>query len=497
MHLGDSIRKGTKWIATGSIAGRLSAFAFGVILARLLVPEDFGMLVTIQIFTGMAGLVAGGGMGQALVQSKEISERHFHVVFTLQLIICSVIYIVFFVLSPWFAALYENPLYEDLLRISALNFLLRPFANTLSSRLHREMRFKETAIISFLSITAASTLSVILAILGYGVWSLIIGGLFSSIARNMMLRFVVRKKTRIYFNKEIAKSLGTYGFKVQTNNIVMFFKSQTTNFVLSLYTTPWAIGIFNKADSLATLPRATIASSAYKTVFRALSANQENLDLSRYIYFRTITLVSVYTMPFYIGLWWIADPFIEFVYGKNWSEASTPLQILSLTGLLLLGGSSGAVLDAQNRVGREILLNIVTYPILIGCILIGLKWGIEGVAWGIVINHLIANILIAYLANKCLRSTLASYIKALFPAYLLNIILFITLFTVDLFWLSGIKYTQPGTYIFSMASIGAISYTLMFLYTPPETLKTEADRWNKKIHSSVKKLQKCLRKSTS
>jgi len=168
MNLGNSIRKGTKWLVTGKIANRLFQFAFGIILARLLVPEDFGMLVTMSIFTGLAGFVAGGGMGQALVQAKDVGNRHFHVVFTLQLIVCLLIYCLFYTISPWFAAWYETPLYEDLLRVSALTFLLRPFANIQNSRLHREMRFKAKAIIDFMSGLVGSVTSVILAFMGMG-----------------------------------------------------------------------------------------------------------------------------------------------------------------------------------------------------------------------------------------------------------------------------------------------------------------------------------------
>lgn len=481
MNLGDSIRKGTKWIATGNIFGRMSAFVFGVVLARLLVPEDFGLLVTIQIFTGVAGLVAGAGMGQALVQAKYVEERHFHVVFTLQLIICSLIYTVFFLISPWFAAWYNNPLYEDLLRVSALNFLLRPFANTLTSRLQREMRFKETALISVCSTFLSSMLSVVMAWHGYGVWSLIIGGLFGSVARNIMLQFIVRKKIRICFDRDITKSLGSYGFKVQTNNIVMFLKSQTTNFILSIYTTPRDIGVFNKADSLAAMPRGIIGSSVNNTIFRALSANQDDLNLSRYIYFKTITLVTVYTMPFYVGLWWIADPSIVFVYGQNWAAATVPLEILSLTGLLFLGGASGAVLDAQNKVGMEILLNIYTYPILLGGVLIGLNWGIEGVAWAIVANHLCANIFVAVLANRYLKSTLKTYLKALYPGYLLNGILFFILFAANSLYFSGVREDTPSLYIIGMAAIGTISYAFMFLFFPPKSIKSEAEKWRAKL----------------
>ncbi|MBE0437667.1 MAG: oligosaccharide flippase family protein, partial [Methylomicrobium sp.] len=145
MQLGASIRSGTLWLFTGNVSQRALEFFFGIILARLLVPADFGLLVMTQVFTGFAGFIAGGGMGQALVQSKDISTNHFQVVFTLQLLICSAIYSVFYFVSPYIALWLDNPIYTDLLRVSTLNFLIRPFINISRAKLSRDMRFKSIA----------------------------------------------------------------------------------------------------------------------------------------------------------------------------------------------------------------------------------------------------------------------------------------------------------------------------------------------------------------
>ncbi|MBE0437706.1 MAG: oligosaccharide flippase family protein, partial [Methylomicrobium sp.] len=145
MQLGNTIRSGTLWLFTGNISQRALEFLFGIILARLLAPADFGLLVMTHVFTGFAGFIAGGGMGQALIQSKDISARHYRVVFTLQLLICSIIYGVFYYSSPYIARFLDNPIYTDLLRVSTLNFLIRPFVNISRAKLSRDMRFKSIA----------------------------------------------------------------------------------------------------------------------------------------------------------------------------------------------------------------------------------------------------------------------------------------------------------------------------------------------------------------
>ena len=143
MNLGQKIRSGTKWMLLGNVGARIVEFGFGVALARLLVPADFGMVATVGTLTGFAGLVLSGGMGQALIRAKEADQDDFNAVFSLQLGMGILIYVVFFVTAPWFADFFGNPLYVDLIRVTGLGFLMRPFAFMRNAWLNREMDFKK------------------------------------------------------------------------------------------------------------------------------------------------------------------------------------------------------------------------------------------------------------------------------------------------------------------------------------------------------------------
>ena len=122
MSLGDSIRKNTAWILAGGLVTRTLQFIVGIVLARILVPEDFGLLVTIQIFTGALGFVAGGGMGQALVQSRTVDDADFKVVFTAQLLICTFIFAGLF-FNQYFTDDFGDIFDGDLPQIDVVKFL--------------------------------------------------------------------------------------------------------------------------------------------------------------------------------------------------------------------------------------------------------------------------------------------------------------------------------------------------------------------------------------
>ncbi len=476
-QLGNAIRRGSKWLLAGNVGSQILQFISGIVLARLLVPSDFGMLVTVQIFTGIAGFLAGGGMGQALVRAKVANELHFNVVFTLQIIIGVLIYCFFFLIAPYFSQWFNHELYEDLLRVSAITFLLRPFANIPTSILSRKLDFKFLAIVNITKLIFASILSITMAYFGFEVWSLVFGGLLGSILSIALLLAFTRWRPKFVFRKEIANEFGKYGIKYSVNDVLGHIYKQIANFMISRSLGPSMVGLFNKADSLNQIPRSTINSAIYQPVLRGLAQEQENIDKSKYIFFRTIMLVSVYTMPFYVLLWWIAEPFITFVYGPNWTPAAEPLQILALTGLLLIGNPSGAVIAAQNKLGREIFINIEAIILLfLGCY-IGLDYQLKGIAYAILITHIYSSFRIFSLANSALGSKYKQLLLALIPAYTLCGILFFTLLLIDYLLIFQIHQIHPALYLSVMSIIGGTVYILSFLFIPIKSLEPEVNRW--------------------
>ncbi|MBE0437380.1 MAG: oligosaccharide flippase family protein, partial [Methylomicrobium sp.] len=355
--------------------------------------------------------------------------------------------------------------------------------NISRAKLSRDMRFKSIAIISLLTLIVSSTSSIYLATLDLGVWSLIYGGLIGSSLSAML--FMIHSRTLPYFayNKRLAKQLGGYGVKLSINDIIEYLRRETPNFMIGKMLDSTMVGLFNKGVSTSAIPLQTIAGSAYQTVFRALSSTQDNIDKSKYIYLRTITLVCVYTLPFYIGLIWLAEPFITTLYGEKWRLAAAPLQIFCIVRMLgCFGNPSGAVMAAQNMLGIEIKLQLVTLVITI----IGCWYGIQQNNIASVALYLTPSIFFIYLsvaifACKRLQVSSIEFFKSIFPGLLLSTCLALALSVFELL----IKYYNikqtPLAYILSASGIGSFTYSLLFLFLPISSLKTEQNRWKSRI----------------
>ena len=487
MNLSNSIRHGAAWLFVGGTGNRILNFAIGIVLARLLAPEVFGMLVAIQIFTGLVGFVAGGGMGQALVRAKEASKDDYDVVFTLQLIIGCLIYAGFFFVAPWFAIWYKTPIYAELLRVSALSFLLRPFVNLPGSILFRQMRFKAQTGVNISTLCVSGAVSIIMAYFGFGVWSLIAGGLAGSLVGAVLLIPLAGWWPGLSFEWRRGRDIARYGLLVTAGDFIVYLRDQASNFVLSRTLGPHALGLFNKARSWALIPQ-SVTGSVYQVTFRSLAKEQDNLDLSQYLYLRSITLVGVYTWTAFLSLAWLSLPLVRFLYGAKWVDAAYPMTCLAIIGpFLMLEMLAGSVLAARNWLDREIPVQIAILIVVVLGTVAGLPYGLLGVAIGASFANIYGALHMSWLAARCLSMPVRRVAAALWTPLLLNVPVLLLWLVMDRSFMLRERYAD-FLYLLIMLCAGGLLYALLFFLAPIPNIASEQKRWRELLAKSFRRI---------
>lgn len=481
MSLGQSIRNGVKWLAFGKVGNRLFEFAFGVALARLLVPADFGMIATIHIFTGFVGMFVAGGMGQSLIRAKRVDEGDFTAVFTLQLGVGACVYLGFFAAAPLIARFFDNPLYADLIRVSALTFLLRPLVTLRNAWLNREMNFKSRTLVDVATGFFGGAVSVCLALAGLGVWSLTLSGLIGALFNYAWLARLTPLRLRLNFDTATMRKHAGYGARIVGNDFVDYVRAQTRTLILSKLAGPAFLGLFNKSESLSRLPNQLLMSPTMEPLFRGMSKSQHDVDQIKYLYLRSITLLMAYTAPAYALLWWIAEPFITFVYGEKWTAAGTPMSTLVLVGpLLIVHLPSSVVLAVRNRLTQEMIATAINIPILAFACWFGLRWGLNGVAWGVVIAAAIHAAQLYALVLRALPTRPRELLQAVTPGLLLGGATFVVLAGVHAM-VSDRAVGQPLFYLALMSVLGGGFAIAAFLFAPLPSLASESARWRELV----------------
>ncbi len=337
INLGQTIRHGVKWSFLGNSGTRVLQFAFGIAMARLLMPADFGAMATIHIFTGFVGLLAAGGMGQSLIRAKNAAAGDFHAVFTMQLVVGMAIYAGFFAVAPLVASYFGEPLYADLLRVVAISFLFRPFASIRLVWLSRAMEFKKRSVVEMTVALVAGFSGIAMAMGGLGVWSLVFSGLIGALVTNVLLTYIVPLRPKLRWHLATVRQHARYGVKITVNELLTYFKDQAVYLIVSKNAGAAALGVLTRGESLARMPNRFVTPPVGQVVFRAMSKVQGDLDQTRYLFFRTITLLTVYVSPLLVIFIWVAEPLVRILYGATWLPAAGPAQILALAGFFHTG----------------------------------------------------------------------------------------------------------------------------------------------------------------
>jgi O-antigen/teichoic acid export membrane protein len=431
-------------------------------------------------------------MGQSLIRAKEADERDFHAVFTLQLAMGILVYLGFFLAAPEIARLFDNPLYTDLIRVSTLVFLMRPFAFMRISWLNRQMDFKKRSFIEVAMSMLTGASSALMAWFGMGVWSLTLSGLLAALGKNILLARVTPLKLRLKLDFATMRKHGGYGFKITVNDFLSYLTRESRNLIISKFAGPAFLGLFNKADSMSRISNQMIVPATIEPVFRAMSKVQDNLDQTKYLFYRTITLFMVYTTPLYLGLWWVAEPFIGVVYGEKWLPAAEPLGILVLAGVFrTISFPCSALLAAQNRLIQEMVAQTIILIVVSAACVIGLHWGLKGVAWGIAASQIFGAVYFYALAYRTIPTRLRDLFVAVTPGLLLNVPLIATLILTH-FALAELRTTLPLLYLLVMAFTGALTYMAALLYLPIPAISTEAARWRQKLNGGLHLVSKAF-----
>lgn len=479
MNLGQTIRHGVKWTFLGNTGSHILQFLFGIALARLLVPADFGAIVTVQAFTGFVGMLAAGGLGQSLIRAKHAPEEDYYAVFTLQLLMGVLIYAAFYLLAPLVGSYFDNPLYADLLRVTAISFVIRPFASIRFAWLNRAMLFSKRAVIELTVGLLTGVVSVFMAWSGMGVWSLVFSGLVGALATNVLLSFIVPLRLRLRWHIETVRKHSRYGAKITASELINYIKEQSVYLMVSKTAGPVALGLLTRGESLARMPNRFITPATGPVVFRAMSKVQDDLDQTKYLFYRTITLLTVYISPLLVGLMWLAEPFVHVLYGDKWMQAALPMQIMAIAGFILpIGRPSSLVLQAQDKLNQEMVVQAAALVVGVTACFIGLQWGLVGVAWGIVVTHTVSMGLLYVRAQRVVKSSVLDLLRALQPAALLNGLLAAALGLAHLA-LGDLKASSSLAYLLSMAVVGALVYVPAFLFLPISAIQSESQRWRR------------------
>jgi O-antigen/teichoic acid export membrane protein len=393
-NLKRQVLAGIMWNTVARIGQQSVQFALSVILARLLLPDDFGTMGMILVFTSFIGMFAEAGFGSAVVQRTHVSDRHLQSVFWFNVASGLFLFAVMFASAPLLVGFYREPALLSLTRGLSPVFVLISVGLVPAALMQRRLQFHILARISLVATLASGVIAVAMAVLGAGIWSLAAQYLVRHLVVTLLNLAFSGWRPRRTFSLDALKELWGFTGNLLGFNFVNYWARNADNMLIGRFLGAAALGYYSRAYGLMLMPITQIISVISNVMFAALSTIKGDQARVRNIFLRAIGLTTLLVFPLMTGLFIVAQPFVLVFFGEKWADMIPTLRILALVGAVQsLVNPTGWLYLSQGRTDRLLHWGVARTVVLVAAIAIGLVLGsIEAVA----LCYAIANLLLLY-----------------------------------------------------------------------------------------------------
>jgi O-antigen/teichoic acid export membrane protein len=403
-----------KWNYLGNAVRGLSQFLIGILLARLLGPEPFGIVAIAGLVLGIGNLFADLGFGAALVQGKTVSDLQLRFVLTVQLIFSLFMMGIGMALAPCIAGYFHQPQVAAVIATLFVMFPLQAMGQTAAALLRRALDFKTLQTITIISYLAAYLgLGLPAAWCGFGVWSLVAAQLTQAALNSLLLIRLTRVPLKPCFHRE-GDVLLWFGLKVTAANLSSWGISNLDTVCLGRTFGAADLGLYNRAANLLITPMNIVATGFQSVLFAACARAQSDREQIRRIYLETTAAVALLCCPIFFTAALIPATLIDGIYGKRWSAAVPlvlPLALAVLVNALL--AIKGPVLMASNRVGVELKNQLCTILLFIPFLLLAVRYAMATVAWAVFAAYLVRWMLLTIDTLRVTKASILDYLAVL------------------------------------------------------------------------------------
>lgn len=444
---------GFLWKFSERTMSQLVSFVVSIVLARILSPNDYGIVALVNVFIIIADVFVTSGFSSSLIQKKEATKTDFSTIFWCSLIFSIVIYSVIFFLAPWIAKFYRNEQLTLVLRVFALKLPISAFNSIQQAYVSRSLAFRKIFVSTSTATIFSGVIGIVFALLGWGVWALVIQYIVNAITETMVLFLQIPWKPRLLFSIDSAKSLLGFGWKVLATDLLGQFFNQLRSLVIGRFYTAADLAYYNRGQQFPNILTNNIDATISSVLFPVMSKYSDNSDKLKLMVRRSIRTSTYLLMPFMLGMAVTAKPLIILILTKKWIEVVPFMQCLCISGAF--GSVSNANMQVIKASGRsDVLLNLelIKKPIYLVFLIASIKISIFAVAVSMSIYSITATLINMFPNKKIIGYSYREQFSDLLPALALSFLMMIGTFPIQyLNW-------NPFLMLTVQVVVGAIIY---------------------------------------
>jgi PST family polysaccharide transporter len=455
------------WNFSAYFLGKIVVLITTAILARLLAKSDFGLVAVALVAINYLSVLKDLGLGVALIQRKGSVDEAANTVFTINVLLGLVLSAIVIPLAPLVANYFHDPRVIPVLRWMGISFIINALGSVHTNWLVRELDYRRKLVPELGGALAKGLISIGLAYLGYGVWSLVFGQIAGALASVILVWIVLPWRPRLTLDRGLAGSLMKFGVSVTLIDIITQITDNIDYVIVGRFFGLVPLSIYTLAYRL---PEMLLIGNLWVmggVVFPAFSSLQDRPDELRRGFLASVRVVELFAVPICLGLLIAAEPIVRVVFGDQWLDAIPILRVLALYAWVYsLGYHVGGLYKAIGRPDILLRLSILTLVIIIPSLLIGAQFGLIGVAAGhlvaVLIRRMISLAIATRFVNVSIRDIFGELRPSLVGAFVMApIVMFVYYLAADL---------NPFLQLTLIVLSGGISYLLILWGIEKENL---------------------------
>jgi PST family polysaccharide transporter len=471
MELKKQVISGSFWSVASNISVQAVNFVITVVLARLLVPEDFGVIAISSVVVGFVTLFQDLGMGSAIIQKKQIDEDYLGTSLLVSFVTGIAIALLIVAVSPFIASFYSKSILEDIIMVSSIGFVLGPLMSIHNSILTKNLEFKKIGILNVSSHVLSGGISIFMALTGFGVWSLVVGKLVAQLILIPVYWKIAKWTPKFRFRKTCFQELFAFSSNILGFNILNYFCRNSDNLIVGKYLGTTILGYYAIAYNLMLKPLQLISWSVGRVLFPTFSSMQDDKERIRAVYTKVVLSISLVTFPMMTGLMVVAKEFILATYGARWEPVVLPLQLLCLVGVVQsIGTTSGPILLSQGKSDLFLKLGIFKAVVSMVAFFVGIRWGLVGLIIGYMLATIAASYSGQHYAGRLIGLKINIFFRSMYPAFICSTAMAILLVGIKYIVLSMINLSNLVVLLIMIPTGALFYFALLKTYFSSEEL---------------------------
>lgn len=421
--------KGVAWSAVDNIAQHAVTFIVSIVLARLLSPDDYGLIGIIAIFTAVCTTLINAGFTTALIRKKDATENDYNTVFIINLGMSFLLYILIFFCSPLIAQFFNREELVDLTRVSSLSMIVGALALVQQTRLTKRIDFKSQTKITLTASISSGAIGIIMALLGFEVWALVFQQLSFQIIKTIGLWIVNKWIPNISFSGKSFHELFGFGWKMMLSGILDTIWTELYQVVVGKFYSPATLGQYTRAKQFSQLISKNLTTIVQRVTYPVLSNIQDDKERMTRAYQKMIKTTIFFSSicMFFLGA--ISEPLLYCLIGPKWHDAATYLPFICIVASIYpLHSINLNMLKVQGRSDLFLGLEILKKTIAIGPLFIGAYIGIMPMLYTTIITNVIAFFLNSYYSGRLIGYNSWMQLKDVAPSYGIALIVAVPIF---------------------------------------------------------------------